>query len=59
MSTYKYVCNRCRSANIYQRCEASWDVHEQSWLVSCTLNNYYCHECDRDTNVDKVQEDRS
>lgn len=55
MSKYKYVCRHCQSENITQVCDARWDVDKQSWLVSDTWNNYYCHDCDGDARVDKPE----
>lgn len=56
METYKMVCKHCRSDNITQTCDGRWNFERQSWILSDTWNNYYCHECDGEAKVEKIKE---
>jgi hypothetical protein len=56
MKAYRMVCKHCKSEGITQTCDARWDFEKQAWLISDTWNNYYCHECDGETKVEKSEE---
>lgn len=55
MTKYKMVCRHCQSEDVTQVCDARWNFDRQKWEVSDTWNNYYCHECDGEANINKLE----
>jgi hypothetical protein len=55
MNTYKIVCRHCQSEDVTQVCDARWDIEKQAWKISDTWNNYYCHDCDGDARVNRIE----
>jgi hypothetical protein len=55
MTKYKMICKHCQSDNITQVCDTRWNFDKQQWIVSDTWNNFYCHDCDNSTNINKLE----
>jgi hypothetical protein len=55
MKKYVCVCKYCGSKNITKSGDARWDIETQSWYLNETWNNWYCHDCDGETSVEKVE----
>ena len=50
-----YVCCYCGSNSILMDAWAEWDTESQEWILSDTLVQAYCQQCDGETSLIDVE----
>ena len=51
----KYVCKQCGSDHVGRDAFCDWNVNTQQWEIANLMDNDFCFECLRDTDLQEIQ----
>lgn len=50
-----FVCNMCGGKTVTRDAWAEWDIAAQTWVLGAAYDYAYCHDCEKETGLVKVE----